>query len=569
MKKILSFALLLIGLLLVACDKGPKTNAEITIKTITPARDSVYISLDVVDVDKEITEGSITALIKEEKVEVQRKVAEAIIDENNKTIIGYKVEITGLKVGYEYSLEIFATIDKKLHTFVKETFKTTTAGSSSLDPKYISTVEEFLLMETDNKAFYKLSNDLDFTGVDYRTIFVISRFEGTLDGAGYTLKNITINERSTYTAIFGRVSGTITNLKIDNMNLTLAGINKHSQYIGLLVGRHQGTINDVEVTNSQISTEFNYTGKIYVGGLIGYGDTDSIVNNANVNVTIDVKSTTQSEYFVGGLAGYIISSKLENSNVNVILNLEHAYKSIVGGVVGFSTSSGNKHSKILTTKTNFNLNLSTAVTYIRTNHETSKPEIIEVIVGGFVGKTMETETKESIAISNININRARVLAIGGSNDLLVISGFIGALYNASSLDNTYYETTITTNILEEDLKNLFDQVYITGSVGISSGGTFNKASGKLNVDVVNFAPIMQITPLNGVVIVNPETPLVSNGDYFNSTIKVENVTYTNEALLVVELDPDLKTYEVKETILTPKEMADYYTSTFVKENLNQ
>ncbi len=569
MKKILSFALLLLGLFLISCDKGPKTKVEISIKTLTPARDSVYILLDVVDVDKEITDGSITVLIKEEKVEVQRKAAEVIMDDENEEVIGYKVEITGLKVGSEYSLEIFATIDKKLHTFVKDTFKTSTAGSSVLDPKYINTVEDFLLMETDNKAFYKLSNDLDFANIDYKTIFVRTRFEGTLDGAGHTLRNITINERSTYTSIFGRISGTITNLKIDNMNLTLEGINKHSQYISLLVGRHQGTIENVEITNSKISTNFNYTGKLYIGGLVGYSDNDSKVNNANVSAVINVKSTSQSEFYLGGLVGFLNASEINNSNVNVTINLEHAYKSLIGGVVGFSSTTVNKPSKILKTKANVTMNLSTAVTWIRTNQETGRPETIEVIIGGFVGKAMQSEIKESLVTSNITINKARVLATGGSSDLYVIGSFAGALYNGSSLDNTYYETIIKTNInVEEDLKDLFDQVYLTGSVGINSGSTVSKASGKLNVEVIRFAAIVQITPLNGVVIITPATPLATNGDYFSSTIKVEDVIYENKAVLVVELDPDSHTFEVKETNLTPKVITDYYTSVFVKENLD-
>ncbi len=563
MKKILSFVLLLLGLFLVSCDKGPKTNAEITIKTITPARNSVYITLDVVDVDKEITEGSITALIKEGKEEVQRKVVEAIIDENSEMVVGYKVEITGLKVGFEYSIEIFATIDKKLHTFIKETFKTSTAGSSIIDPKYISTVEEFLLMENDNQAFYKLSNDLDFTGIDYRTIFVRTSFEGTLDGAGYTLKNITINERSTYTAIFGRVNGTITNLKIDNMNLTLTGVNKYSQYIGLLIGRCQGAVDDVTVTNSQITIEFNYTGKLYVGGLVGYADTNSEINKANVTATMDIKSTTKSEYFIGGLVGYLKASKVEDSSADMTINLEHAYKGFVGGAVGFSTT---KPSKILKTKANLVMNLSTVIRWVGTNQETLKPESIEVIVGGFVGKTMATEIKESLSISNIVINKARVLADGGSSDLLIVSGFVGVLGDVSTLDNTYYEATIQSNILEEDLIDLFDQVYIAGNV--NTGSTVNKASGKLSVEVVRFAPIMQITPINGVVIKTPETTLNSNGDYFVSTLKVEDVIYQDRVLLIVELDPDLHTFEVKELLLTPKAINDYYTSTFVKENLN-
>ena len=31
------------------------------------------------------------------------------------------------------------------------------------------------------------------------------------------------------------------------MTITLEGVNKHSQYIGLLVGRHQGTIENVKL----------------------------------------------------------------------------------------------------------------------------------------------------------------------------------------------------------------------------------------------------------------------------------------------------------------------------------
>ncbi|MFA5719701.1 MAG: hypothetical protein WC939_01430 [Acholeplasmataceae bacterium] len=564
MKKILSLAVLLLGLLLVGCGGKPnKITASITIEAITPARTSVHVSYKVNDEHEEITPNTITGRILQDNKEILTKNPEPVLDSETEEVIGYTLDISGLKVGDEYTLEIYGTINKKLHVFIKETFKTSTAGSSPEDPKILTTVDEFFLIETDPKAYYKLANDLDFEGKDIPGLFIrTTRFEGHLDGDGHTLKNISISDRRTYTALFGRILGSISNLNIDNMTITLVGINKHSQYISFLVGRNNGTITNVNITNSKIETHFTYTGRIYIGGIAGYSDVNSKVVDSSVDATFNITSSTQTEFHLGGLVGYMNESALRDSSANVIMNISNAYKSLFGGAVGLSTKT-NKQSEIVNTIAKSVVNLSTHVTTIRTDTNTKKPELLETVFGGLVAKSASTRIASSIAQSNVTLTKASITAANSNpDDLYIISGFVGLLYNGSTLDNTYHDTTITTNVQDVDIDNAYDALYLTGNVGFVSGSTLEKSSGKTTIVAQRLSPIVQLTPSIGQLINNyniDDLVFETTGDAFSGIITYDETNYTDQAVLITDV--------VSSVDLTPVLIEDYYSSDFIKAYL--
>lgn len=563
MKKLFSFAIVLLGLVLISCGGDKKPTASIKVDAITPARTSVHVSYQVDDELEEITPNTIVGRILQDNKELLTKNPEPVLDLETEEVIGYTLDIAGLKVGDEYTLEIYGTINKKLHVFVKETFKTSTAGSSANDPKEIKTVEEFFLIETDPKAYYKLANDLDFQDKEIPGLFIrTTRFEGHLDGNGHTLKNISISDRRTYTALFGRVLGSISNLTIDNMTITLVGVNKHSQYISFLVGRNNGTITNVNITNSKIETQFTYTGKIYVGGLSGYSDVNSKIVDSSVDATFNITSTTQTEFHLGGLVGYMNEASLRDSKADVVLNITNAYKSLFGGAVGLSTKT-NKQSEIVNTIAKSEVHLSTHVTSIRTDSNTKKPELLETVYGGLVAKAASTRIASSVAESTVTLNKAAITAsTSNPNDLYVVSGFVGLLYNGSSLDNTYHKTKITTNVELDDLTQTFDAVYLAGNVGFASGSTLEKSSGHAVFEVQKISPIVQVTPTIGQLINNyniEDVVFVTTGDAFSGLITYDSTDYTNKALL---LKDDLVEVDVPVVSIT-----DYYTSEFIKAYL--
>ncbi|MBR2733907.1 MAG: hypothetical protein IKD80_06625, partial [Selenomonadaceae bacterium] len=126
---------------------------------------------------------------------------------------------------------------------------------------------------TSGKVF-KLTGDIDMSGVENFTPIGNNnnQFGGTFDGNGFTIRNLTINGgTNSYVGLFGDNSGTIQNVKLDNVN-----VSGGNYYVGGLVGLNSGTVTNCTVTNATVSGTTN------VGGLIGYNDhpASSVTDNA-------------------------------------------------------------------------------------------------------------------------------------------------------------------------------------------------------------------------------------------------------------------------------------------------
>ena len=152
---------------------------------------------------------------------------------------------------------------------------------------------------TDMAGLYKLTGPIDcssfgnFTPLGWDSE---SYFDGTFDGAGYTIDGLTINEPESYTVgFFSGVSnvGIIKNLGLTSVSVTGSG------YVGVLVGENYGSI-----TNTYAEGEA--TGTVdYIGGLVGYNK--GTINNSHASVNV-------SGYMeVGGLVGTNFSASINNS----------------------------------------------------------------------------------------------------------------------------------------------------------------------------------------------------------------------------------------------------------------
>jgi len=187
-------------------------------------------------------------------------------------------------------------------------------GSSS-DPYHISTCQQLQDMQNNLGAHYELVSDVDcssytgFSSVGDNN----NQFNGVLDGQGYQVENLTINEGSSdYVGLIGRIGS---GGEVNNIGLVDADISGGSYYVGGLVGY----IRYGSVSNS-FSTG-NVSGSINVGGLVGYnqGVLENSYSLANVSGDINL----------GGLVGrnqLTISSSFSKGSVPDGLN--------VGGLVG-------------------------------------------------------------------------------------------------------------------------------------------------------------------------------------------------------------------------------------------
>ena len=107
------------------------------------------------------------------------------------------------------------------------------------------------------------------------------KFTGGLDGAGFTIRNITIDrETEDYVGLFGYASGTICNLNIENISI------KGNNYVGGVAGNSDGDIINVNIISGSV------TGNKRVGGIAGRIDNSETfpVDTSAVNLLSSVTS---------------------------------------------------------------------------------------------------------------------------------------------------------------------------------------------------------------------------------------------------------------------------------------
>ncbi len=219
-------------------------------------------------------------------------------------------KIIALTLALLMSLSCFSLI-----SFAEET--ETTEHLTEVPEGYIGiyTPDDLDNIKLDLSGKYILMNDITFEDSDYinggsfynsgkgwEPIGTYSnKFRGILDGNGYAVRNLYINDSSCdYIGLFGYVlSGTIKNLILINAKI----IGK--MYVGGIAGYFSGT-----------SVIFNclvdglVSGDSYVGGFCGYqGIPDSVTENCyNIISTSINTSTVNGNNYVGGFTGKMESS---------------------------------------------------------------------------------------------------------------------------------------------------------------------------------------------------------------------------------------------------------------------
>ncbi len=229
-----------------------------------------------------------------------------------------------LTVTYRYTLE--GVTEDIIITQDVTTQRWDGQGTQAL-PYIIETPLEFIFMYEAPNAHFVVANDLDFASIQNYQAFV---FNGTLDGAGYTLKNLNYTDNSdTQTVrlgLFARNEGTIKNLRLENISITsdtVASVNA-----GLLVAENFGTVENVTVSGTVYVDSF---GAVNAGGLVGINQ--GTLKNITGDVTLTAKATGLNHS--GGIAGRF-SGTLENAHVEGTLSTQRLGNQFVyaGGAVG-------------------------------------------------------------------------------------------------------------------------------------------------------------------------------------------------------------------------------------------
>lgn len=207
-------------------------------------------------------------------------------------------------------------------------------GAGTLDAPYqIANASQLQAMRLAPAAHYRLVGDIDITeslAWDYgRGWSPVGKtgsgeqFSGSLDGAGHTLRGLTINRpNSLYQGLFGH-SGSAHALR--DFKLREAHVWGASRS-AILIGESSGggEIRDIEISGILLGT-----GQ-YAGGAVGYGRS-ILLDHVHAQVHIEGQATT------GGLCGYFgNASRLNHSYV--LGNVFGANQT--GGLVGYSHVDG-------------------------------------------------------------------------------------------------------------------------------------------------------------------------------------------------------------------------------------
>lgn len=206
-------------------------------------------------------------------------------------------------------------------------FATEPTSGQTAAPVEISTPEELLRMAQDPAGSYILVNDIDMTGIHWKSL----DFTGIFDGNGFAILNLELSEpgdakpvsvdgnkkgyETSYVGLFATLCGA------EVKNLTLLGVHAVVQsdepcYLAGIAGY----INDSVVSNCTVSgiLELRAHDRMFgVGGLAGYGA--GRFENCDVDVTLictDTDETTRDEQFLGGVLANGFAD-IENCRVKI------------------------------------------------------------------------------------------------------------------------------------------------------------------------------------------------------------------------------------------------------------
>ncbi|MCI9561370.1 MAG: hypothetical protein HFK03_02650 [Clostridia bacterium] len=311
---------------------------------------------------------------------------------------------------------------------------------TQLNPYEIENYTQLLNMRYYPDKCYKLTCDLDLSGINHEPIFDANEyFEGMFFGNSKTVNNLTVATESNFPSLFGMVSGGfISDLTLENVSITTTDYNTQDErtqyYVGTLAGYYAGRIDNVRVSGNIVVDGLSYDG-VTVGGLVGRAI--GTIRDCNVDVRINVKNVFREHnagmnlpFVFGGMLGVGDSVKISNCHSQGEINVKECYyleddkynkptEIYIGGLVGYCFTLLNGNAEITESNTN--------ITIIGDNHYNA---------GGFIGYL---EVNQDTAM---RITGCYVL---GDITTGVVGGFIcnGYAYGELLIENCYTDCEIT------------------------------------------------------------------------------------------------------------------------------
>ena len=303
-------------------------------------------------------------------------------------------------------VKVYADVDGMTPSYFATSFVGYPGSGTEKDPYRIYTAED--LQGASNRGYYKLMNDIDLT------------------------KWINENSPTVGWPAIGRNSGEVTYIDGDNHKVTGLWIDTEESFNGLFSNFSAGQIKNLTV---EVASGKKVKGGDYTGVLIGRNANGSIVN-------CTVKGDVEGGAHVGGVAGYVESSTLQNLSYTGSVSSE-ADNAFIGGLIGQTLDCE-------LTACEANSKITTIGKGIEDNGEKQFMKI-----GGLIGESKGGTIKKSITQNNMT----------ATGDNSYAGGLVG-----------YSETPVTLSISEGVVTASGDNTYSGGLVGYALADIDNSFS---------------------------------------------------------------------------------------------
>ncbi len=292
--------------------------------------------------------------------------------------------------------------------------------------------------------YFEMVDDIDMTGIAWNPLNTVPANPIHFDGNNYTLSNVTSAKSQGYQSIFGCLSGTLKNLKVDKA-VMVAGT-AHSGVVASHLGASgtvmKSIVSNVTITNSTLG-DANNMGTKKFGILAGVIENPKGAEISDITI-LDCSVASSADY--AGAMVAMVSATTTISGTNTI-SRTNVYGSAAGGAIGYVkqpvTMSGTTCSDGVVVCTGNNaggllgyMEVASEITGCNVDMEVSGIQY----VGGFVGT----------AVGNFTSNCSKGTVTGRTH----IGGFAGRTLESKTC--------------------VFSKNYATGDVKIISSGSGKK-----------------------------------------------------------------------------------------------
>ncbi|MBQ8425459.1 MAG: hypothetical protein IJX17_05510 [Clostridia bacterium] len=332
---------------------------------------------------------------------------------------------------------------------------------------------------------FELYNDIDFTGVEYKTLFNDgTSFIGKINGKGFAVKNININvttknfgdyifsKEGATTASYAHIGifGDINNAVIENITFSNISVNVSDDVyvyasndlwtdhkttleeltVGTIAACSENStikanvISSIDANSYGVYYEEKNTGRNFIGGVIGYAYNTTISNLDAGSISVVIKADGKGRNsYIGGVVGGLYSSTISVVDAKAEITSVSKSTFYIGGIAGYVHTSTIDNSRI-----NLTVKQSESERAFQDSVYVNNKTLLEIYngVGGVAGVVRANNAEEATTISNVKAT--------SNVDMDCIFG--GVVFRVNSADETKENTyvTMTNNTVSSTVKVL-------------------------------------------------------------------------------------------------------------------